>query len=310
MKIGFVTCRDLSRYFPSDARPLLTHDDAVCAEALEARGHEVIPVVWDADAPGDVDTLIVRSPWDYMDSPAVRSRFVERLLSWRRAGAAVENPVDLMLWNLDKRYLLDLEEAGVPIVPTQIVEPGEEISLERLFDELGPFVLKPSISAAGCDTYRVVTRQQAKSFDFEARRDERATLIQPFLEQVLTEGEWSLIFIDGKNVHAVRKRPARGNWLVQDERGGSVFSETPPDGVVACAVAAAKSIAKTSRCLPEDGYPLYARVDVLDEGAPKIAELELIEPELFFLERTPNGPVPSRGTIDAFCAAVERRFSR
>lgn len=307
MKIGFVTCHDLSRYFPSNDRPLLTHDDAVCAEALEERGHEVVPVVWDRETPGGLDLLVVRSTWDYMDSPSIRRRFVERLKSWKRAGARVENPVDLILWNLDKRYLFDLEGAGVPIVPTRIVEKGEEIRLEEIFKELGPFVLKPNMSAAGCDTYRVDTREEAQSFDFEARRDERATLIQPFLETVLTEGEWSLVFIDGKYVHAVRKRPARGNWLVQDERGGSVFSETPPEAVVACACAGARGIAEASGCLPEGRFPLYARVDVLDEGAPKIAEVELIEPELFFLERKPGGPVRSESTIEAFCAAVEER---
>jgi hypothetical protein len=140
-------------------------------------------------------------------------------------------------------------------------------------------------------------------------------MVQPFLPEVLSEGEWSLVFIDGLYSHAVHKRPAAGSWLVQDELGGSVESAVPPEEVRAAAIVAFERIvpALEKRGAAEQvakGPLLYGRVDVIPTASgPLVSELELIEPELFFLQRTARGPLPLKRAIDAFCAGVERRGS-
>jgi hypothetical protein len=138
-------------------------------------------------------------------------------------------------------------------------------------------------------------------------------MVQPFLPEVREQGEWSLVFIDGVYSHAVHKRPAAGNWLVQDELGGSVESAVPPGGVREAAIDTFERIAPALEKRGGADHALaapllYGRVDVIPTGSgPLVSELELIEPELFFLQRTASGPLPLQRAIDAFCAGVERR---
>jgi glutathione synthase/RimK-type ligase-like ATP-grasp enzyme len=304
-RIAFVTCADLSGYFPSAKNPLLTHDDQVAADALVARGHQVEPLIW-GTAPEEIrragfDFLIIRSCWDYMDSVESRKAFMAWIDVCDAAGLPMQNPPALLRWNLDKHYLADLQSAGVPIVPTRFVEPGEGLDLAALFEAQGPLVLKPCISAAAVDAFLFEDSVQARDFDFDGMRKERTFMLQPFLTEVLSEGEWSLVFIAGKFTHALLKRPADGDWRVQDERGGSVFSAEPPDGVLACAQAAMERL---PACCGTEGSPLYARVDVLRAADPLLGELEMIEPELFFLQRLPGGVQPHAPTIEAFCRAL------
>lgn len=57
-------------------------------------------------------------------------------------------------------------------------------------------------------------------------------------------------------------------------------------------------------CCGMEDPPLYTRVDVLREADPLLGELEMIEPELFFLQRLPDGVRPHTPTIEAFCQAL------
>ncbi len=304
--IGFVTCADLSRYFPSAAEPLLTHDDLVAAEALRARGYRVEPVVWGtpvARLAGRFALLVVRSPWDYMDSAANRAAFVGWLGALEAAGLAVQNPLPLVRWNLDKHYLRELADQGVAVVPSRFVDAGQPADLLALSRELRSeaIVVKPCISAAAHDTFLLAGERQVSAFDFDRLRRGRDFIVQPFIDAVREAGEWSVVFIDGQPVHAVLKRPPAGGWLVQDELGGSVVSGEPPGPVAVLAHHAAARIRPS---------PLYARVDVIDADEPLVSEIELVEPELFFLARTLDGePRPALPVIEAFCAAIERRLA-
>ncbi len=312
LRIAFITCADLGRYFPAGEDPLFTHDDKIAAEALSALGHTVAPVVWGAPvealADGGWDLLVMRSPWDYMDSARQRAAFAAWLEALAASDVRVENPAGLMAWNLDKRYLADLERAGVAVVPSLFVGLAErtDVDLEALVCAIGPLVVKPCVSAAAQGTHRIDTPDQARRFDLDDLGSDRDLLIQPFLPAIETAGEWSCVFIDGRHTHAVLKKPAAGSWFVQDELGGSVESGQPPAEVLALAEG---TMARLPAAYPGGlpAAPLYARVDVIPTDPPLVGELELVEPELFFLERTPDGPRPHRETVEAFCAALEGR---
>lgn len=313
MKIGFITCADLSRYFPSADNPLLTHDDQAAADALAARGHDVQPVVWGTPVQQLVgeglDLLVIRSPWDYMDSRENAAGFLTWLGALERAGLQLQNPLSVVRWNLDKHYLADLAAAGVSTVPTRYLSAGAPVDLHALRDEMGELVLKPCVSAAAKDTFRLTDRAQVQALlegagaaaPFDLLRRGRDFMVQPFLPEVLEAGEWSLVFFDGAYSHAVLKRPAPGNWLVQDELGGSVVSGDPPQAVRRAATLALDSV--------KSAPLLYGRVDVIPTAArgPLVSELELIEPELFFLQRTARGPRPNARALEAFCVGLERR---
>ena len=311
-RIGVVTCpaEKLSDYFPTAAEPGLipveppfAPDDQLAVEELRRAGLAVEPVVWGCPVQPlrrRYDLVIVRSPWDYMDSPELRERFVAWLAELREAGVPTENPPGLMLWLIDKRYLLDLEAAGVETVPTEVVEKGASVSLAERFDRRGPLVVKPALSAAGVGLEFIASRQEACSFQgsFDALCARETYLVQPFVPEIRLAGEWSLVYLGGEYSHALHKRPAPGAILCHAERGGSLAFTPPPRGVVAVADRAIAAVAARG-----GGAPLYLRIDVLETGdGPRVSECEGVEPELFFRARP--------GSERRFCELVQRRLER
>jgi glutathione synthase/RimK-type ligase-like ATP-grasp enzyme len=306
-RIGFVTSADLSRFIQSASNPLITFDDQFAADVLIEHGFRVDPVIWGTPICelSEFDLLVMRSAWDYFDSEEKSHDFLRWIRAVGEAEVALQNPAGLMLWSLDKHYLRDLKDAGVAVVPTDFIEPDDIVSCEDLAERCeksGPFVLKPACSAGARDTFLIESPADAHNLselngkvegDFHAWRNARSFLMQPFLTDIRENGEWSLIFIGGKYSHAVRKLPAKGQWLVQDELGGSVEFQNPPAEVIALATEAADA---TRRMFYE---MLYARVDVLkgNNGQWLVGEIELVEPELFFRH--------GHGT-ELFCEAIKK----
>jgi glutathione synthase/RimK-type ligase-like ATP-grasp enzyme len=294
-RIGIVTCpvEKLSDYFPTAAEPEVvpveppfTPDDQLAVNELRRAGLAVEPVVWGHPVQllrHCYDLVIVRSPWDYMDTLELRERFVAWLVELREAGVPTENPPDLMLWLIDKRYLLDLEAAGVAIVPTEVVEKGAHVSLVERFDRRGPLVMKPALSAAGVGLEFLASRREACSFQgaFDAQCDREAYLVQPFVPEIRSAGEWSLVYLGGGYSHALHKKPAPGAILCHAERGGSLAFTSPPRGVVGLADRVIAAVTT-----PGEQPPLYLRIDILETGdGPRVSECEGVEPELFFRAR-------------------------
>lgn len=321
MQIGFITASDLSRYFPAEKDPLLTHDDFVAKVALESRGHSVEPVIWGTDPQRlqGFDLLVVRSPWDYMDTAATREGLFAWLRSVAESGLRIENHPNWLLWNSDKRYLKQLAEHGVAIVPTQFLEPDIVVNqdwLHRKFLEHGPFVLKPTVSAAAKDTFLInsaaidnhlVALNGKVEGDFAAWRGGRCFMVQPFLEEIRTTGEWSLVYFRGVYSHAVLKRPSAGEWLVQDELGGSVRSGEPPSAMRSLADDVAATLKPISESFANPTpIPLYMRIDLIPhQGRCFVSELEMIEPELFFLSRLESGAHKNAQALELFTARIE-----
>jgi hypothetical protein len=180
---------------------------------------------------------------------------------------------------MDKRYLGELAERGVRVVPTAFVARGEDASLEKLCAERGwsTVVLKPAVSADSWETIRVGPGQYADGQAYlDRHRPLREIMIQPFVKDVESGGEHSLMFFGGDYSHAVRK-----NSLFQG--GRHVGPEGLPADPGRDAVEMARNVLVKAGC-PE--IP-YARVDLArdDQGRPMLLELELFEPTLFFLEK-------------------------
>jgi glutathione synthase/RimK-type ligase-like ATP-grasp enzyme len=267
IRFCFVTCRTW---------PEISESDRLVQRALEARGAAVAARAWndpDADFSG-FDAVVLRSNWDYHFDP-------EGFLGWlghlEGAGARVFNPPALVRWNLSKRYLLELARAGVPTVATVVLEEETGAGLRALMAARGwsRAVVKPEISASAHET-RLVTdatlTEAGAALETGAIR--RPVLVQPFVEEIRTRGEWSLVFIDALLTHAVLKRPAADDFRVQPRLGGTVEAAAPPEAVQAagCAALAALPVA-----------PLYARIDGVEtaEGF-RVMEVEVNEPGLFF----------------------------
>jgi glutathione synthase/RimK-type ligase-like ATP-grasp enzyme len=135
-------------------------------------------------------------------------------------------------------------------------------------------VVKPLVSASAWRTF--VTETGTAVVDERAWRELLGGsdgMVQEFIPEVQTAGEWSLIFFGGAFSHAVLKRPRAGDFRVQAELGGTAVLAEPPGALLD---GARKVLALVEEPL------LFARVDGVERnGGFLLMELELIEPQLF-----------------------------
>lgn len=219
------------------------------------------------------DAVLLRSTWDY-------TQRLREFLDWCTRVDEVStliNPLDTLRWNADKHYLLDLAARGVPIVPSRIFEPGQEWDATHAFNRA--CVVKPCVGAGSRDAARFAA-DQAEGAEAHARKllaQGRSVLVQPYLAGVDRHGETALIHIQGRYSHAIRKGPL---LRLGDEASQELFAEE--DIQPRIATDAEHEVAQQAlEALPE--APLYARVDLLPSAeGPRVLELELVEPSLFF----------------------------
>jgi glutathione synthase/RimK-type ligase-like ATP-grasp enzyme len=253
----------------------LKADDRLLQEALRERGAEAVSVVWDEAEPAweDFDLCLVRSTWDYHEKH-------EQFLAWtQRVAAATQlhNPAELIAWNSNKTYLQELGSRGVPVVPTYWVDQRSQIDAAATLDALSwhEAVIKPAVDLGARNLRRVKVGADDVQAALEEVLARGKAMLQPFFPRLETEGELSLIYIDGAFSHAVRKRPAPGDFRVQSIWGGTVEPLVPTDEDLEVGQF-------TMSRLKEP--PLYARVDLVTGGPygmVHVIELELIEPNLY-----------------------------
>jgi hypothetical protein len=284
-RVCFVTCL---------AWPNISDSDLHVKQALEARHVTVDGDPWNAPEQrfDGFDAVIFRSSWDYHHAPEV---FLAWLARWEAAGVPFWNPPDLVRWNLSKRYLLDLEQRGVVVVPTVMVEAPATLHLPMVIAERGwrTAVVKPAIAASGHQATLVTPDNvHAVAAAIDQGHIRRPTMVQPFVEDIRTRGEWSMVFIDGELTHAMLKHSAREDFRVQPTHGGTSTRADPPHHV-------AEAGRRALDALPM--APLYARVDGVDaRGGFLVMELEVHEPGLYF------GAAPEAALI--FADAIMRRL--
>ncbi len=279
-RVFCVTCRELPE--PDPDEPLLR-------AAVEDAGADYGLVAWD-DPDVDwsaADLVVPRSTWDYYERP-------EAFLAWARAVDAVtrlENPLAVIEANLHKGYLLALEAAGVPVVPTELVRRGDGRTLASILEARGwdEVVLKPAVGARSWSNLRVDARSRAAGEAHLARLGAtHDVLVQPYLRSVEGFGERSLVWIDGALTHSIRKEPRFGD---ADESVSEV-AIPPPEG--------ARALVDRVLGTIEDAL-LYARVDVVPDADGRLVtmELELVEPSLFLAQ--------DRAALERFARALVRR---
>lgn len=273
-RVGLLTCAALPSGDP---------DDAHLIAALERAGITPHWVVWrecdSRDLHRVVDLLVIRSPWDYTDH-------YPQFLEWLNAASVpVLNPVELVRWNTDKRYLLELQAAGVPTIPTVIVEtPEDDWEPPPGFEE---FVVKPVVGGGSRGVRRFARHQVHEARDHARMLIATVSpaMVQPYLPSVDRGSETALIHFDGVFSHAITKGPMLSRDGERRMVEGLYFEEHI-DARQATKLQRAVALAALAAIPPSvsRSAPMYARVDVIDddEGAPILLELELVEPSLFF----------------------------
>ena len=277
-RVAFATYRDAPQIEAGDMKIAQCGStvDASTAGDLDVRFEGV---VWDDPDVSwqQYDMIVIRSTWDYHEKYPQFLQWLDRLDHW---GCTVYNPTSVMRWNADKLYLQELEQRGVTIPPTVFLPrcsaavdtAGAKPFAEPAFDlvalmkqrQWSKVVVKPSVSAGSKDTFVVTAADilSASALDelhrrISALRQHSAVLVQPFLQSVVDQGEWSLLFFDGAFSHACLKTPKQGDFRVQSMFGAATRGLDPPPHLLAFAH-------KVLQAIP--GPPcLYVRVDVVEE---------------------------------------------
>ncbi len=271
--------------------PLLYDDDRLAAELLRNRGVEVEAAVWDSAEVKweEYDAVILRSCWEYH----LRTReFLDWIALMERTDVRLWNSPAVVRENTDKHYLKRLADEGVRVAPTVWLEPGCDFDLAAILEEQGwpQAVIKPVVSMSAYKTW--ITGPSRAASDAAAVREmlsNSGVMIQRFIPEVRTRGEWSLVFLMKEYSHAVLKMPKEGDFRTQRDFGGRHTESNPPSPLIE---QAQKIVSKVKNPL------LYARVDGVEvDGELILMELELIDPVLFFGY--------SAGAASRFADAVE-----
>ncbi len=266
-RVALVTAM-MARGADDDETPLL--------DALIWSGVEASVVDWDDRSVdwASFDLVVVRSTWDYAPRHDEFVRWLRRVA----LRSTLVNSADVLEWNLDKRYLRDMQRAGIPMVPTTWIEPGDAIRLP----DRGDLVVKPVVSAGAKDTARYAMAHHAdlaRAHIESLLRQKRPVMVQPYITSVDEHGEIALVYIDGVFSHAVRKGAILREPLVTTTALFAAEDLTPAE-----ADAAERATGDAVMRFVQEREPvLYARVDLV-RGArdePLVLEVELTEPSLF-----------------------------
>jgi len=255
----------------------LDPDLPMLGAAFEGLGVKSEVISWDASVDwGVFDLVVIRSTWDYVNR---RDEF----LAWaERVGPHLHNPAAIVRWNTDKQYLIELAAAGVPVVPTIFLRPGDPIEIP----DLPELVVKPAISAGARDTERHQDVDAARRHVAMLLEQERTVMVQAYINAVEEHGETGLIFFDGEFSHAIRKGPI---LIGKRQVAGGLSALFAPEAIEPRTPSQAELVVadQVMAAAVPAGSLLYARVDLVPgPDGPRLLELELTEPSLFLDELT------------------------
>lgn len=231
--------------------------------------------VWDSGFdPDGFDAFMIGTVWDYPPKLAAFLETIERL----NAHAPLHNRPNVVRWNIEKRYLADLAEAGAPSIATVWADTADEASIRPAFDGLDAdtLVVKPLV---GGGAWRQAVVKRGQALPAAADLPPGACLIQPFLPSVPEEGEYSFLFFGGRFSHALQKLPKAGDYRVQSIFGArEIVREPRPGELDQC-----RAVLDAAGQITGAADLLYARVDMVRglDGQLAVMELEVIEPYLY-----------------------------
>lgn len=257
-------------------QPKLFDGDNLLVDPFKKHGFSAKVIPWDKKNIlwEDFDLIILRSCWDYHLRTKEFLNWLEYLESRK---AKLWNPVSIIRWNMNKKYLIDLEKEGFPIIPTVLVEKESIKDIQKIVSDnkWEEIIVKPTIGNSAYNTHKLrLNDLESELPQLTKMLQNNELIIQPFMEKINQEGEYSFIFFNKQYSHTVLKKPKENEFRSQREFGGKELKMESNQQL----------ISQAKRILNKINSPiLYARIDGLDiDGQLKFMELELIEPYLFF----------------------------
>jgi glutathione synthase/RimK-type ligase-like ATP-grasp enzyme len=266
-RCAFLTMSDFGD-FVSDAE--------LSFEPLAELGWHAEMVPWrDPDIDwSDYDLVYICTPWDYQDNV---DEFLNVLEKIDASPATLVNSIDLVHWNLEKNYLGDLELRGAAIVPSLFCDKFDSAAVSTWFEahRSDKVVVKPLVGA-NADHITVVNKPVSEEAVASLREtySSRPFFVQPFMERIVSEGEYSTFFFNGEYSHAILKKPAADDFRTQEEHGAEILSVAAPQALIDTAHDVVALV---------EPRPVYVRADFVSNERDEflVMELELIEPSLY-----------------------------
>lgn len=248
MKISLLSCKELECH--------LTEEEMLVTE-LEALGNKVTIKNWEDFVDEGEDLFVIRTTWNYTK---YLTEFLNKLETIQNR---LVNSFELVKWNSNKSYLLELQEKGIQTIPLKIVE--NESDLQKGIDELGgdEFIVKPLVGASAWGLKRFLKTDELPEVN-------EPLILQRFLKDI-SKGEVSLFFLKGEFAYACEKIPRAGDIRVQEEYGGFIKQIVPNASLLQIARDAVAAI---------EFENLYVRVDIVPGHG--LIELECIEPSMYY----------------------------
>lgn len=280
----------------------MENTDGWCIDAdlgflpMEALGWQIDALPWRSSDPdwGQFDAVYIGTTWDYPEDPGL---FMSVLESIDRSNAILVNDLEIVRWSMSKTYLRDLEAKGSTIVPSLWYDDMAPAVIEQAFHTHGTdqIIVKPVVSTNATDTF-LLTRDRAHELERELSMtfSDRPFVVQPFIENIQREGEFSLFYFNSIFSHATRKIPMAGDFRVQEERGAKVLSIEPERALLETG----NSVMNLVRPMP-----VYARADFVRAPDDRflVMELEMIEPSMY-LRMDPDAPGRFAKAFDSYVA--------
>jgi len=284
-QIALVTYKDAGKY-----TGVSEEENARLHQFLTQKGLQVTLEVWDNPAVdwGKYELVLLKSPWDYFDKIDTFYTWLSKL---EELQVRVLNPISIVRWNADKRYLVELQEKGERVVPTLWLEQGSRLDVATVFERLqsDKIIVKPAVSGGAKNTFALTPQEaETQAESINSLLQQESFLAQPFIPEIQTKGEWSFLFFNGEYSHTVLKTAKAGDFRVQHFFGGTIHTPEPPAHLLEAAHNLVDKYAQGC---------LYARVDGIERaGELVLMELELIEPFLFM--------ATSEGAIERYYDAL------
>ncbi|MGN6975405.1 ATP-grasp domain-containing protein, partial [Neisseria sp. P0006.S006] len=216
--LALITCQTYPE--PSDNLKTL-------AACLESMGVKTVFDAWQNHP--SAPFLLPLCAWDYAAEPEAFRQWLEQA---EQAGQRFINPPELMAWNMEKTYLCDLVARGTQVIPSVFVPPQKAV-LADILNQQGwtEAVIKPAFGQSGKGVVKVC----AEELDVNMADYPQGMIVQPYIREIETVGETSLVFFNGIFSHAVRRQPPQGEWRANSAYGVSVFGIEPPEFAISAA---------------------------------------------------------------------------
>ncbi len=245
--------------------------DELCIPFFNEIGINVHQIPWTKNEDwSKFDLVIIRSTWDYQKKWKSFIKVLEDI----QLKTLLANSLDAVLWNVNKKYLKELEDNGFRIVKSMFYdEPiGKDWYPKNLGDKL---VLKPQISANADNTF--ILNDYEDYTRYISQFVNCPYILQPYLGSIEKIGELSMFYFNGRYSHAVQKVPKLGDFRVQEEHGGKIYSIEPSENALNMGNSIISFLNNKFKQL------LFTRIDLVKfQEKWAIMEIELIEPSMYF----------------------------